>query len=242
MDSSFNNKQQDTSSNLLNNVNWNELCDSTLPNGYLDLDTSINCSIEDGLEYNPLDITNDEVLDFDNENAIIQNSTNKKIQFLFKEDQSVLINDPIALLDNNDYILIQHNAIVVDSENNILFSSFAEHRKVKTGVIKNLIKNSYHGCCIAFKKELIKEILPIPDNIYLHDEWIGLVGELNGKTCFIDDKLIKYRRHSENTSSFKHLPILSMLMNRLQYTKELIKYIINKRKNRREDGGTIQKN
>ena len=121
LDSSFNNKQQDTSSNLLNNVNWNELCDSTLPNGYLDLDTSINCSIEDGLEYNPLDITNDEVLDFDNENAIIQNSTNKKIQFLFKEDQSVLINDPIALLDNNDYILSPVSGKVVKIENNRIF-------------------------------------------------------------------------------------------------------------------------
>lgn len=129
---------------------------------------------------------------------------------------------------NNDYILIQHDAIVVDSNNNVLFESFARHRKVRTGIIRNLIKNSYHGCCIAFKRELIKEILPIPDNVYLHDQWIGMVAELNGKTYFFNKKLMKYRRHEENTSSFKHLPIKNMISNRINYTKEILQY--NKRR------------
>ncbi len=131
---------------------------------------------------------------------------------------------------NNDYILIQHDAIVVDSNNNVLFESFAQHRKVKTGIIRNLIKNSYHGCCIAFKRELIKEILPIPDNVYLHDQWIGMVAELNGKTYFLNEKLMKYRRHEENTSSFKHLPIKNMISNRINYTKEILKYKKDKEK------------
>ncbi len=129
---------------------------------------------------------------------------------------------------NNDYILIQHDAIVVDSNNEVLFESFAEHRKVKNGIIKNLIKNSYHGCCMAFKKELVKEILPIPDNIYLHDQWIGMVAELNGKTYFINEKLMKYRRHGGNASSFKHLPIKKMIDNRINYAKEILKYKYNR--------------
>lgn len=87
-----------------------------------------------------------------------------------------------------------------------------------------MIKNSYHGCCITFKKELVKEILPMPENIYLHDEWIGLVAELNGKTKFVSDKLIKYRRYDGNNSSFKHLPIKQMIKNRLNYIYALAKY------------------
>ena len=136
----------------------------------------------------------------------------------------------LECFNNNNYILIQHDAVVVDENDKVIYESFAEHRKVKTGVIKNLIKNSYHGCCIAFRKELIKEILPIPDNVYLHDEWIGIVAELNGKTYFLDEKLIKYRRHSENTSSFKHLPVKEMFLNRVNYTKEIYKYNKNKEK------------
>ena len=165
------------------------------------------------------------------ENAI-KNTTGDVI-FLSDQDDIWMENKVEKVLEcfnNNNYILIQHDAVVVDENDKVIYESFAEHRKVKTGVIKNLIKNSYHGCCIAFRKELIKEILPIPDNIYLHDEWIGIVAELNGKTYFLNEKLIKYRRHSENTSSFKHLPFKEMFLNRLNYTKEIYKYNKNKEK------------
>ena len=116
------------------------------------------------------------------------------------------------------------NIIVVDGDENVIITSFAKHRKVKTGVIKNLIKNSYHGCCIAFKKELKEEIIPIPEYVYLHDQWIGMIAELNGKTVFINDKLIKYRRYENNNSSFTHLPINKQITNRLNYVKALMRY------------------
>ena len=122
------------------------------------------------------------------ENAI-KNTTGDVI-FLSDQDDIWMENKVEKVLEcfnNNNYILIQHDAVVVDENDKVIYESFAEHRKVKTGVIKNLIKNSYHGCCIAFRKELIKEILPIPDNVYLHDEWIGIVAELNGKTYFLDE-------------------------------------------------------
>ena len=165
------------------------------------------------------------------ENAI-KNTTGDVI-FLSDQDDIWMENKVEKVLEcfnNNNYILIQHDAVVVGENDKVIYESFAEHRKVKTGVIKNLIKNSYHGCCIAFRKELIKEILPIPDNVYLHDEWIGIVAELNGKTYFLDEKLIKYRRQSENTSSFKHLPVKEMFLNRVNYTKEIYKYNKNKEK------------
>lgn len=159
------------------------------------------------------------------ENAI-KNSVGDIIFLADRDDiwMTNKVNKVVECFKSNDYILIQHDAIVIDDNNTVMFKSFAEHRKVKTGIIKNLIKNSYHGCCIAFRKELKKEILPIPNNIYLHDEWIGLVAELNGKTYFLNEKLIEYRRHSQNTSSFKHLPIREMFKNRVNYTKELLKY------------------
>ena len=167
-----------------------------------------------------------------NFNNAIKNTSGDIIFLSYQDDiwMENKVEKMVECFNLNNYILIQHDAIVVDENDNVLLESFAEHRKVKTGIIKNLIKNSYHGCCIAFRKELKNEILPIPDNIYLHDEWIGLVAELNGKTCFINDKLIKYRRHSENNSSFKHLPIKQMLKNRINYTKELVKYNKEKEK------------
>lgn len=158
-------------------------------------------------------------------NAIINTSGN--YIFLADQDDEWMDNKVEIVLNEfvkNDAILIQHDAIVVDGKDNVLYSSFAEKRKVKTGVVKNLIKNSYHGCCIAFKKELINEITPIPDNIYLHDQWIGMIAELNGKTKFINDKLIKYRRYDGNNSSFTHLPFKQQIKNRIEYFRALVNY------------------
>lgn len=165
-----------------------------------------------------------------NFNNAIKNSTGDII-FLSDQDDIWMENKVEEVLkefENENIILIQHDAVVIDENNNTIYESFAKHRKVKNGIIKNLIKNSYHGCCIAFRKELKKEILPIPENIYLHDEWIGLVAELNGKTKFIDKKLIKYRRHSSNTSSFKHFDLKTMIIHRWYYLLALLKY--NKRR------------
>ncbi len=159
------------------------------------------------------------------ENAI--KNTTGNVVFLSDQDDIWMPNKVkkvLEVLEKSNYILIQHDAIVVDENDNIIIDSFAEHRKVKTGIIKNLIKNSYHGCCIAFRAKLKEKILPIPNNIYLHDQWIGMIAELEGKTYFLNEKLMKYRRHSENNSSFKHLPLKEMFINRVNYAKELIKY------------------
>lgn len=167
-----------------------------------------------------------------NFNNAIKNTTG---DYIFLSDQDDIwmsdkVNKILEEFRKNDYILIQHDAIVVDEKDNIIFDSFAEHRKVKTGIVKNLIKNSYHGCCITFKKELKNKILPIPDTIYLHDQWIGMIAEIEGKTYFLNEKLMKYRRHSENNSSFKHLSVGKMFKNRINYTKELLKYIKGRKK------------
>ena len=156
--------------------------------------------------------------------------------YIFLSDQDDIwmpnkVEKVLEVFENNDYILIQHDAIIVDGKENVIIDSFFEHRKVKTGIIKNLIKNSYHGCCIAFKKELKSEILPIPDNIYLHDQWIGMIAEVNGKTFFLNEKLMKYRRYEDNNSSFVHLPVMKMLTNRIEYLMELCRYMLKRRKN-----------
>ena len=53
---------------------------------------------------------------------------------------------------------------------------------------------------MAFRTSLKTYILPFPDNIPMHDSWIGLNAYLHGKVYFSADKLIKYRRHGNNVS------------------------------------------
>ena len=128
------------------------------------------------------------------ENAIAH--TTGDIIYITDQDDEWLPNKisiTIQNFNNNpNIILLQHDAFIVDANDKILYQSFAEHRKVKTGVIKNIIKNSYHGCCMCFRKTLKNSIIPFPDDIFLYDQWIGIIAELNGQTKFISDKLIKY--------------------------------------------------
>jgi glycosyltransferase involved in cell wall biosynthesis len=105
--------------------------------------------------------------------------------------------------------LIMSDITVVDNDLNTTIESFYKFRGSRTGVIKNIIKNSYIGCAMSFKKELKELILPIPRNVPMHDMWIGLVADMNKSALLIPEKLIYYRRHEatvttvENTSSLK---------------------------------------
>ena len=98
------------------------------------------------------------------------------------------------------YDLILHDCSVIDNSKKVLHSSYFKLNKSKIGIINNLIKNSYLGCCMAFKREILKETLPFPISPIPHDIWIGLIAELKGKVFLSNKKLIQYRRHQNNLS------------------------------------------
>lgn len=97
------------------------------------------------------------------------------------------------------FSLVVSDCYVVDKDCNIICNSFFKERPT-TGILKNLIKNNYLGCCMAFRKELLSKALPFPKRIAMHDIWLGLCGALFYDTAFIPDKLIMYRRHGGNAS------------------------------------------
>lgn len=105
----------------------------------------------------------------------------------------------------NEYDLVVTDAKVIDSNFNVIEESLFEVVNTKTGFFNNLIKNRYYGCCMAFKKEILKKILPFPKkySICSHDRWIPLVCELYYKTTLIKEPLMIYRRHGNNVSCFK---------------------------------------
>ena len=76
---------------------------------------------------------------------------------------------------------------------------------------------------MALSSKIKKYILPIPNNIEMHDQWIGIINDIKFKTKFINKKLIKYRRHTDNVSQMKHYKLKKMLINRINLIKELIR-------------------
>lgn len=99
--------------------------------------------------------------------------------------------------------VVHHSAVVVDSDDKVIHPSYTEYRGIRRGLLKNWIKASYLGCCMAFKREILKDLLPFYKSrsmYFMHDDWVGLVGEINGGVCFIPDILMKYYRHGGNSS------------------------------------------
>ena len=96
--------------------------------------------------------------------------------------------------------ILVSDAFIINAKGNVICNSFYEFRHSGPGIFKNIYKNTYIGCCMAFRSTLKPFILPIPENIPMHDMWIGLLGEVFGKTLFIEDKLIYYRIHKDNNT------------------------------------------
>ncbi len=99
-----------------------------------------------------------------------------------------------------NYDLVLSDANIIYSKETTIYDSFYIINGSKNGFINNIIKNSYLGCTMAFNRKILEKSLPFPKDIPMHDWWIGLIAEIYGKTYFINEKLISYRRHSNNVS------------------------------------------
>lgn len=164
------------------------------------------------------------------ENAIVHSKGD--IIFLCDQDDVWKDNKVKTVLDifgNTDCTLVMHDACIVDSNLRILGCSFFEFKKCKKGYWRNLIKNSYIGCCMAFKRSILDYAIPFPDNIPMHDQWIGLLSERVGKVEFCNEQLLLYRRHSNNASEMTHLPLGDMVKNRTIMLKCINKRIREKK-------------
>jgi glycosyltransferase involved in cell wall biosynthesis len=100
------------------------------------------------------------------------------------------------------YDLVVSDCEIIDETGACIYPSYFVLRRSGKGVIKNIKANSFIGSCMAFDRSVLHRALPFPKNIPMHDWWIGLVGEVFGTTFFCSEKLVQYRRHSENLSPF----------------------------------------
>lgn len=113
----------------------------------------------------------------------------------------------IEKLKEEEADLVFGDLEVVDEKLDTIYESFNDYmllsRKIKkyinTGKM-NYLYNCITGCTILAKKETIKYIVPIPDysKRLIHDHWIGIMTELNGKLAYMPEKYIKYRQHGNN--------------------------------------------
>ena len=143
--------------------------------------------------------TNNLILNFEN---ALSHACGK---YIFLSDQDdVWEPDKIHMMLNylKEYDLVVCDCSVIDRKGAVMNDSYFKLRGSGKGLIRNLIKNRYVGCCMAFNRFIMEKSLPFPKAIPMHDWWIGMVAEVFGESFFYGKTLVKYRRHDKNTSPF----------------------------------------
>lgn len=146
------------------------------------------------------------------ENAILH--CTKDFIFLSSQDdvwEPNKIQRVMEVFESDPTILtVMHNCEYVDSGLQSMNKDLFSDRHVRKGLIKNLLINGYQGNCMAFRKELIPFVTPMPETVEVHDQWIGIMSERAGHIAFLNEKLVKYRKY-EGTYTAQPASILKKL-------------------------------
>ena len=119
--------------------------------------------------------------------------------------------------------LIIHNGVHTDEYLNPAPQSFNEIYRIGNSKLKNIIKPRYSGCCMAFTRQMLNNILPIPD-IQGYDQWIATVCEFTGHIEYPKEVLLLHRLHANNaTPSGKSRPLHVIIKMRSRLIINLIK-------------------
>jgi glycosyltransferase involved in cell wall biosynthesis len=108
-----------------------------------------------------------------------------------------------ALSELNEVSLVVCDAYMIDANGEMRSPSDSKiylGGDRKPGIIKNILRNGYIGCCCAFRRQVLEIALPFPARLPWHDWWLGLIADAFFSTRFIRDRKIRYRRHGGNLS------------------------------------------
>ncbi len=94
-----------------------------------------------------------------------------------------------------DTFAVMHNARITNENLEPTGVTLFEINGAASGTVHNIVKNTFTGCCMAFRRELLEYILPFPQKIPMHDQWIGIRAQQHGGVALIEEPLLLYRRH-----------------------------------------------
>lgn len=121
--------------------------------------------------------------------------------FLSDQDDVWMPNKISVVLESLKKVdLVVHDAELIDGDGNITGKNYYSFLHHSSGFLMNLWQTRFLGCCMAFRKSVLDECLPFPNNVVGHDYWIGMYSLIKYKVLFIPDILLKYRRHGGNVS------------------------------------------
>ncbi len=116
---------------------------------------------------------------------------------------------------------VLHNAYITDDKLRKSGKTLFEDRGAKTGLFHNIIRNCYTGACMALTRQAFEAALPFPDDLPMHDQWLGLVSEKVGRVELIEKPLLLYRRNEGSMTGGR-----TSLMQKIKWRISIVRSIL----------------
>ncbi|WP_133966032.1 glycosyltransferase [Eubacterium limosum] len=228
--------------------NGEKFLESQLDSIFSQIEENDECIItDDGSVDNTIPIIKKYIKKYGKKNIILVNGKGKGFVKNFENGINYCNNEIIVFSDQDDiwedskietikevfafhpeYEVVLHNAKVINESGITIMDSYWEDRNARHGIIKNIIKSSYTGCCMAVKKEFVNTLIPFNKYTISHDMCIGIISEKRKSAYFLDKKLISYRKHSSNYS--QKLKVISKIKVRLRLLQFYLTEVRNEQK------------
>ena len=151
------------------------------------------------------------------------------------DHDDIWVENKIEILVNNigNHTLIYSNSEMIDEDDNLLKKNW-NLKKLSGKCYKSLIlQNFVPGHTLMFKKDILKDILPLPQ-IYFHpDWWFAFVAASIGEIKHLDQTLVYYRQHSTQitrTKKTKFIEPISKFIHKINQYKHRIDSRVNELK------------
>lgn len=127
----------------------------------------------------------------------------------------------LKIHENGNPTLVYSDLEVVDEFLNTISYSFIKYQKLnlKKVTFNSLImENVVAGCTMMINSSLKNIALNYrnSENIIMHDWWLALIAEKFGNLVFLDDTLIKYRQHSNNSVGAQKVGSFLYILNKFK--------------------------
>lgn len=128
----------------------------------------------------------------------------------------------VKMLETGNLDLLVHDAVVLRG-GQVVHASLFDMAGSSPGVIKNIVSNTFTGCCMAFRRNILRDVLPISAHIGIfHDAWIGVLAQYFGyKVAFMPVPLMDFIRHGGNASTLQRRSIVPIILDRVAFVTAL---------------------
>jgi len=118
--------------------------------------------------------------------------------------------------------LVLTDAQIIDGSGAVTSGSWVARRQFQAGTIANVVRNTFLGCTMAFRRSSLEYCLPFPVDTPMHDQWIGTLHSIFGSMIFLPEPLMQYRRHDANVTKLHRASVAQMLRWRFSLIRNLV--------------------